>query len=243
VVNEAYKRYKDKSPAWHPNGQSASEFRQQNTWGNEKIRFLGVFDTVGALGAPFGIILGWIVDKLFQCSFHNTQLSSIVQSAYHALAIDERRLPFLPTLMDPNTAQHNPSNFEQRWFPGVHSNVGGGYPHTGLSDLALEWMAEKATQHGLKLDLKRISHPPVRPDMQETPQNSQTMGYRIASVLFVKLPACVGLVPKKYKDASPHIQWNGDYLRPIPDQGSLHVSVINKIKQSGAQYQPPNVSW
>jgi len=259
LVKEAYDHYKNRSPEWHPNAQASVAFRQQHTWGGETIRFLGVFDTVGALGAPFGIILGWIVDKLFRCSFHDTQLSSIIESAYHALAIDERRLPFLPTLMDPNK-RHDPSNFEQKWFPGVHSNVGGGYTNTGLSDLALEWITGKAIHHGLKLNLQKISNPPVNPNVKEAPENSLTMIYRIATVLFVKLPGCVRLVPKKYKNALPNVQWNGEYIRPIPDkgnvapflgnppaqdpakyQGSLNVCVIQKINQCGAQYRPPNV--
>lgn len=212
LVNEAYTRYKDKSAAWHPDGQEALAFRQQNSWVGETIRFLGVFDTVGALGAPFGIMLRWIVDKIFCCTFHDTQLSSIIRSAYHALAIDERRLPFLPTLMEPNKT-HNASNFEEKWFPGVHSNVGGGYPNTGLSDLALAWMADKAIHHGLRLDLQKISNPRFQPNVLESPNNSQTMTYRILTILMIKLPGCIGLIPKEYKDALPHIRWNGDYIR------------------------------
>lgn len=259
LVNDAYRRYKDKAPAWHPKGHEAHTFRQQHTWGDEKVRFLGVFDTVGALGAPFGITLGWLVDKLFHCSFHDTQLSSIIESAYHALAIDERRLPFQPTFMDPNT-QHNAANFEQKWFPGVHANVGGGYVSTGLSDLALEWMADKATQHGLHLDLAKIANPSFQPDVMAHPSNSQTLLYRAATVLLIKLPGYLGLVPKKYHSALPHLQWNGDYIRPIPHtgdmrpflgpspgqhpgqyQGSVHVCTIKKINQCWDEYQPPNI--
>ncbi|MBI3799841.1 MAG: DUF2235 domain-containing protein, partial [Deltaproteobacteria bacterium] len=253
------RRYKDKTNDWHPKGPKALAFRQQNTWGNETIRFLGVFDTVGALGAPFGIVLSWIVDKIFGCSFHDTQLSSIIQSAYHALAIDERRLPFCPTFMQPNT-RHDSSNFEEKWFPGVHSDVGGGYSSTGLSDLVLDWMAKQATHHGLNLNLQRITNPPFEPNVKEPPHNSQTVWYQLPSVLLVKLPGCIGLVPKKYKAAIPNLQWTGDYIRPIPGKGdvkpfiktppeqnidrykgSLHACVIEKIKQGEGQYQPPNV--
>ena len=68
LVNKAYKGYKDKSSDWHPNGKKAVSFRQAHTWHDEMIKFLGVFDTVGALGAPCGIILTWIVKKLFKCT-------------------------------------------------------------------------------------------------------------------------------------------------------------------------------
>ena len=261
LVNEAYKHYKNKTPEWVPDGASAVEFRNQYTWGGETIKFIGVFDTVGALGAPFGMISGWIVEKLFGCSFHDTQLSSIVESAYHALAVDERRLPFMPTLMTPNAKKHNASNFEQKWFPGVHSDAGGGYSETGLSDLALAWMANKAKQHALNLDLTKLSKPPFAPDIAAKDHDSQTLLYRLGTVLAVKLPGYLGLVPEKYQAALPHIQVNGDFIRPIPKtadvapfigdppenpdstqyRGDLHPCVIDKINQCWNQYQPPNV--
>lgn len=260
LIDQAYRIYKDRTPDWHPNSPNSQAFKQEHTWPNERIKFLGVFDTVGALGAPFGIILGWLIDKIFACSFHDTQLSSIVENAYHALAIDERRLIFQPTLMKENK-QHTPENFEQKWFPGVHSNVGGGYANTGLSDLALTWMTEKAKKHGLNLDLGKISDPVVTPNVKEQPNHSQTFFYQISSVLFVKLPGYLGWVPEKYKQTLPDIQWNGDYIRPIANQGnaadflgnppknsdlsqyqgSLDTWVIEKINQSAGEYHPVNV--
>ena len=217
LVNEAYDHYRNRSKDWHPNGPEALAFRQKNTCGNEAIKFLGVFDTVGALGAPFGIVLTWIVDKLFRCTFHDTQLSSMVQNAYHALATDEHRLPFRPAEMKANR-NHDASNFEQKWFPGVHSNVGGGYANTGLSDVALEWMAAKAVEHGLKLDLRRISNPVFRPDPNAPANDSQKLLYRMGAVLFVKLPGCIGLVPNTYRGVYPNLRWTGDYIRPVPSK-------------------------
>lgn len=260
LVDKAFDIYRDKSPDGHPDSLQSLAFKKAHTWTDEQIKFLGVFDTVGALGAPFGIILGWLVDKLFDCSFHDTRLSSIIANAYHALAVDERRLIFQPTLMTPNT-QHDAEHFEQKWFPGVHSNVGGGYLNTGLSDLALNWMADKARQHGLNLDLEKITIPPFAPDIKEIPNNSQTLFYRITSVLFVKLPGYLGLVPEKYKHTLPDIQWNGDYIRPIANradvdqflgnppqnsdlnryQGDIDRCVIEKINECEGEYQPVNV--
>ncbi|MCC6916787.1 DUF2235 domain-containing protein [Nitrosomonas sp.] len=259
LIDRAYEIYKDKSPDWHPDASAAQAFRQEHTRGNETVKFLGVFDTVGALGMPFGVILGSIADKLFKTGFHDTQLSSIIESAYHALAVDERRLPFQPTLMSPGS-RHNPSNFEQQWFPGVHSNIGGGYDSTGLSDLALEWMAGKAAAQGLNLDLGRISNPAFSPDVQEMPRNSLKISYRILTVLLVKLPGLAGWVPDKYKNVLPDLTWTGEYVRPIADKGniqpfignppaqpvqeytgSLDSSVIQKINHSNQKYRPSNV--
>ncbi len=108
------------------------------------IKFIGVWDTVGALGAPTPI-LGRLTRK--RVSFHNTKLGANVEHAYHALAVDERRRPFQPDLWTGTPA--NGQTIEQVWFAGVHSNIGGGYRDCGLSDIALAWLAGRAASHGL----------------------------------------------------------------------------------------------
>src|ERR1700730_15990198 len=86
LIAEAYKHYKDKTDDWSPKGKEADKYRRENCYPwPTKIKFLGVWDTVGALGAPYGEILGYVVDKLFKCSFHDVKLSKSVDSAYHAL--------------------------------------------------------------------------------------------------------------------------------------------------------------
>jgi hypothetical protein len=113
---------------------------------------IGVFDTVGALGVPFG-------SRISSSSlFHNTRLSNIYRNAYQALAIDEHRGHFSPTLWTrfapatPDPVRRQPrrqTQVEQRWFPGAHANVGGGYRGDRLSQLSLAWVVEKAQQNGL----------------------------------------------------------------------------------------------
>lgn len=126
------------------------------------IRLVGVWDTVGSLGIPFGNIPG-LSRRQFQ--FHHTRLSNLFDYAYHALAIDEHRAAFRPSLWtrfipkkpDPATAE--PARFpkvEQRWFVGAHADVGGGNP-TRLPHVAAHWLAEKASDAGLAFD--RISPP------------------------------------------------------------------------------------
>lgn len=106
------------------------------------IHFLGVWDTVGALGIPpeFPRLPLWLA--WFQPRFHDTELAPTVTHAYHALALDEMRRTFSPTLW----TQRAPTNKDviQMWFAGVHADVGGGYRETGLSDIALGWMIERA---------------------------------------------------------------------------------------------------
>ena len=110
----------------------------------EEIEFLGVWDTVGALGIPIGLIRGILGNKKYE--FYDTELNDKVKYAFHAIAIDEKRRPFEPTLWT-NTELLEKTTVEQKWFAGVHCNIGGGYADTGLSDIALAWMVDKLKKH------------------------------------------------------------------------------------------------
>ena len=112
-----------------------------------EIHFIGVWDTVGALGIPIGWFR-WFNQARYK--FHDPTLGSHTRHAYHALAIDERRGPFVPTKWRQANATKG-QVVEQLWFPGVHSNIGGGYVDTGLSDRAFLWMCLKARDAGLGL--------------------------------------------------------------------------------------------
>lgn len=112
------------------------------------IKFLGIWDTVGALGIP--LHAAQRLDR-FLYEFHDTELSAIVANAFHAVALDEHRAEYEVTLWDPVV---KPSQqVEQRWFVGAHADVGGGYPGRLLSDITLRWMQEKARAVGLGVDL------------------------------------------------------------------------------------------
>lgn len=101
------------------------------------IRAIGVWDTVGALGIPD---IGLIQRKHTEYSFIDNKVSPNVEHAFQALALDEYRKPFGPTLWQKSKGQQNPITLKQCWFPGVHSNVGGSYEDTGLADITLVWM-------------------------------------------------------------------------------------------------------
>ncbi|WP_263355824.1 DUF2235 domain-containing protein [Acidicapsa ligni] len=115
------------------------------------ILMVGVWDTVGSLGIP--AIVGGVDPLQFQ--FLDTSLNSKVVHAYQALAIDERRVEFPPTLWTTTPAPGQ--TLEQVWFTGVHCDVGGGYPETGLSDITLSWMMGKAMALGLQLDQTAVA--------------------------------------------------------------------------------------
>jgi hypothetical protein len=124
---------------------------------NPRIKMIGVFDTVGALGVPFGGINKLLSGlDLIEFQFHDVNLSPNVDYAYHALGIDERRVPFEPSLWTkkPDTTKE----MEQRWFVGVHSNIGGGYDPDGLANITFNYIIKKAKNLGLQFDNEYLSY-------------------------------------------------------------------------------------
>ena len=149
-IKEAYNHYRQKEKTRH--------FKLTYGWSNVNVKFIGVWDTVGALGIP-STKLNWIGRHRF--AFHDVKLSPKINYAYQALAIDEKRKIFKPALWEVNPCAQQ--QVEQVWFAGTHANVGGGYADTGLSDIALEWMINKAKNVGLLFDADYISRH-VAPD-------------------------------------------------------------------------------
>jgi uncharacterized protein (DUF2235 family) len=116
------------------------------------ITFLGVWDTVGALGVPLDVLSKFNM-RFYE--FHDTELSGIVKNAYQAIAIDENRKDYDVCLWDPREKPEQ--TIEQRWFVGAHCDVGGGYPDRRLSDITLRWMQEKASALGLDVDFTDVA--------------------------------------------------------------------------------------
>lgn len=117
-----------------------------------RIRYLGVWDTVGSLGIPRVLPISLGLNRRYQ--FHDTALSRAVESARHAVAIDERRKAFAPTLWSNVEAFNTPGappRVAQAWFPGDHGGVGGSDVSRGLSNCALLWVLEGAEGAGLTL--------------------------------------------------------------------------------------------
>ena len=140
-----------------------------------EIEFLGVWDTVPALGVVALAGLSLVVDRLpwWRFSFHDFALHRSVKNAYQALSIDDDREWFWPTIWN-QYGDENKQKIKQVWFSGAHTDVGGGFAEAGLSDVTLEWMVQKASLHGLRFyfgsrkywnfciapDAADIDHPP-----------------------------------------------------------------------------------
>ncbi len=152
MVRVAYTLYRDRTTEPADLRRFQQAFTRAPT---PKIHFLGVWDTVGALGIPLPALARL---NSADYAFHDTALGANVGTAVHAVAVDEHRIDYTPTLW---TSVPDPAHqtVVQRWFAGAHDDVGGGYADRRLSDLTLRWMQEQAIAAGLVLDPARIPAP------------------------------------------------------------------------------------
>lgn len=191
------------------------------------IKFMGVWDTVGALGIPVGIFR--VNRKRY--AFHDVELSSRVKHGYHALAVDEKRVPFEPTLWADK--QKEGQVIEQVWFAGVHRDVGGGNAEHGLSDLALIWLKEKAEALGLVFDNEYFQKL-IAPNPLGKVHESMTWYYRLIGML----------ADLEYKRKNlGYSRTEGALYRDIGRRTNetLHPSVMVKHNNQAPPYGPKNL--
>jgi hypothetical protein len=112
------------------------------------IAFLGVWDTVDAIGVPFDELREWF-RQYMPWKHHAYELNPSIKAAFHALAIDDERKTFHPNMFDERNRSEDAGPVEQVWFAGVHSNVGGGYPKDQVAYNSLDWMMRKAADPSL----------------------------------------------------------------------------------------------
>ena len=148
---EAYRARPEGSLPEVLHGTRVARYRGAVHRSQPRIAFLGVFDTVGALGVP------GIARRRY--AFHDVRLGGIVDCARHALAIDERRRVFAPSVWE--AGEETDVDVCQVWFEGAHSDIGGGYADHGPADLTLRWMVGEAAARGLafRWDLFRLAGP------------------------------------------------------------------------------------
>ena len=179
------------------------------------IDFLGVWDTVGSLGAP-GVVGRVFNDKRYQN--HDVALNQHIRYAVHALALDEQREPFAPSLWRKPPGWGG--TLAQTWFAGVHSNVGGSYDPDGLANIALHWMVAHARQVGLSFDAGYLHY--FSPRADSTLNDSMTAAYKLMRPFKPPFIRTVGADPDC--------------------QETVHRSVLTRRDQPGqgqAPYTPP----
>lgn len=171
LIKEAYKLYK-KSPDEHGKRKAAiKEFQQQHSQIWARVRAIGVWDTVASLGAKtkLGLAVSHIVPGL-QPGFHNLDLSETVDYGFHALSVDDERSQFHPEIWEEDP------RVTQVWFPGVHTDVGGGYEDQALADISLKWMIDQLEPLGLLLH--RDGRPALQPDPDGKMHNERNKWYK-----------------------------------------------------------------
>jgi uncharacterized protein (DUF2235 family) len=175
-----------------------------------QLKMVGVWDTVGSLGIPGAVFQ--IPDPLF--GFLDTGLHQDIQNAYQALAVDEKRREFPPTLWTAPAVAVPDQVLEQVWFAGVHCDVGGSYPESDLSNITLSWMLSKAVALGIEVD-------------------------HAAASLYLPLP-----VDAKLAIGTIHESWNlgwGPWKhRSIQPDSKIANSVAVRLAQVTG-YRPPNL--
>jgi uncharacterized protein (DUF2235 family) len=209
----------------------ASRFR--STFAREcKPHFVGVWDTVSSVG-------GFARPLTLPYTADNPNIAI----GRHAMAIDERRAFFQPNLWWPrlDRPQHGPGNLKQVWFPGGHSDVGGGYPNleSGQSQFALEWMIVEARAAGLLVDQSKVDNivgyapqsPAVEPSVEDPVHETLTLAWWPAEFLL-----------KPYYDrakAKHTVRMNLGRRRTVPPGSLVHESAFLR----GADYMkrlPPD---
>ena len=173
LIQQAVNHYKRNGAAFAPKSDKSIAFRKRYSHPSREITFVGVWDTVGAMGIPISF-LGLFSDS---DEFYDTKLGKNIRIARHALAIDEHRQDFIPTIWK----SRSNLDLKQVWFAGSHSDIGGSYKPDKdgslIADNALAWMIKEAQSAGLIIEdhLKQnLSTNPLA-----TLHNSRRSFYRI----------------------------------------------------------------
>ena len=224
---DAYWLYRDRTK--DVDGDAALAFRRDfGVAAQIDMRFLGVWDTVGALGIPWRPLAFTHKSTRFPRPAVEYLRRQCLPGAGHRRApgpVSRRRsraAGAAPSAVPvPFADLPAPQHVEQAWFAGVHCNVGGGYAECGLSDLTFMWMKGHAEGAGLAFDEGYLADLEARGDLKPNPfgvlRDSRSGFYRLLrpkdrTIADPSLPRSEETV-----DASAEKRWDGDAAyRPRP---------------------------
>ena len=239
---ERYRRRTDKTIRQLAEDRAAGLLKSPNLEESWMLRFslpvpiklVGVWDTVGALGIP---AFSWEGISRSTFRFLDTGLRVPIENAFHALAVDEHRKGFAPTMWtkrlpnDPSAKIAAPRTFdsvEQRWFAGAHGNVGGGYPNDLLAQSPLRWIMKKANSHGLSFrDEVDIDEGALAAPIADSYADFLRSAYSKVSARYYRP---IGVPPNPDPDAT-YINVNE----------TIDASVFDRWRHDSA-YRPPNLA-
>jgi hypothetical protein len=192
-----------------------------------RIRFVGVWDTVGSLGIPDSLGMLNLFDVGNRRRFHDTRLSPLIEHARHAVALDETRGPFTPTLWTGDESEPGDHrSVQQVWFAGDHCDVGGGHLQTGLSDAALKWMIDEASTYtGLRFRPEMLDQ--IRPNPGDVLHNSCTGVYLHLS----PAPRAIPLIDKQCSSKVVHSTVFDRQDFPLITVGTYRLGQVLKAGQ------------
>ena len=193
-----------------------------------RIRCLGLWDTVGNIGNPIWS-WGWLSRKF---DYHDTRLHDTIDVALHALSIDEARSPFRPSLftypenVQPPSRQH----IEQVWFAGSHADIGGGWPESELSDIALLWMAERVrATTALAIDIEKLKR-----ESSPNPLGLQHASSTGSLYTLSRISPFVRLIQQSLENAGPARRWRTSKLARglVSLNEQIHESALMRLGQT-----------
>jgi uncharacterized protein (DUF2235 family) len=247
-------RYFDKYPEqvkphnWLQNSHDVL-FLKDDTIVKVDVKMAGLWDTVGSLGLT---MLTNVDDELEKASSHNVRLPKMLKNAYHAMAIDENRSEFEITLWrkffpDDDYRQNRhldlAKNYEQRWFVGAHTDIGGGIDgykgENKLSTLPLAWMLEKSNNHNLYFNsAPKLIVEAHKEDIFDS--YTRTIAGKVAALAKEWLPGSqrnyrlIGRPPRKVTTAAG----TSGMLCSVNE--TIDPSVFDRVSKT-TNYRPPNL--
>ncbi|RYZ90192.1 MAG: DUF2235 domain-containing protein [Proteobacteria bacterium] len=196
-----------------------------------RIKFVGVWDTVGSLGIPSDKA-PFFSSKNY--GFHKTDLMVYQQNAFHAIALDEHRKSFSPTLWTATRKKINEQvkirkleQVEQRWFVGAHANIGGGYSSDALAQLPLNWLLQKAKALGLNF----IEEFQVDPEAADDDITDSYENFLWSIVRF--------FIPRFYRKIGSEPLDNGETVTSVINE-TIDASVFQRW-QKDPKYRPKSL--
>lgn len=221
---EAFKRVSDSER--HRSTDSSMQYQRPYDAYEPSIEFLGVWDTVAAIGMPHEG-LRTVINWFYPMRFSELTPSRCIKRACHALSIDDDRRTFYPELWNENGIPAE--QVDQVWFAGVHSNVGGGYVKHGMSLVALDWMMAEA-EISAKKEHDRLRFIKADREYVHTHQDVHDELY----------DARAGL--------GTYYRWEPRNIATFcrehhMDSPKIHVSVFERIANSTGCYAPANLPY
>lgn len=230
-----------------------------------KITYLGLYDTVGAMGID-ALAIPTLKSRI--ALHHNMRPTSLIQHCRHALALDEHRssfshTPFLAYLgHGPGRAHKNrqppPTNaqlqaywekaaadwgqrIEQRWFVGAHANIGGGYENNLLADLPLRWVLAGAQDPTVGLACEPIAGPAARPPLPPPQDSFAEFARPFWALLFRAKRNYRRLSPPDEARASARHDFTTTDREPGFSLASINEQIDDTVWDHYAQHPPPHL--